>query len=461
MIEVIVELVILCYLLLYYYTNSVLLFQAASQFCSDYTLCMTSSMGVITLVCLTLALLVVTLCYPDQIYVDSQTGVNSSSCWEGGYSTPCLYLNLALTGAQHHYNHSTTIILQPGQHKLNSGSDTQLRNMSQLTIVGNGSQGEVVIRCEPSAGLAFFWSEDIELKKISVVECGATQKIIIKRGVNTILYYHIQVAVFFHHCKMTKLFNVHITSSNGTGAFVYNPVSVVNITSCMFSLSGDQLGGGLVIFEKISNLHCTITNSTFTRNTAIDKAGGGISVVFSGKAAYNIVQLDGVHIIENNNSGIFIAFKDTAHGNEVIINDAEVIENTGSSGGGVFIASKDYESPSENIVIINSTRFISNVANIGGGITVEANSYLFFDQILSGASKLHIENCAFDNNYAVRGSILYQNNVFDYSMKIQNSTIIPWHSIAVNYILTSSLLMSACGKAGLCSYFCSWYHYGL
>ena len=60
---------------------------------------------------------VVTLCYTVSqrlIYVDSQTGVNDSSCWERGYSTPCLYLNLALKGVQH-YNHSTTILLQPGQ----------------------------------------------------------------------------------------------------------------------------------------------------------------------------------------------------------------------------------------------------------------------------------------------------------------------------------------------------------
>ena len=104
-----------------------------------------------------LALPVVTLCYTvDQrlIYVDSsQTGVNDSSCWEGGYSTLCLSLNLALKGAQH-YNHSITILLQPGQHQLHSGSETQLRNMSQLAIVGNGSEGEpVVITCQPLAGL--------------------------------------------------------------------------------------------------------------------------------------------------------------------------------------------------------------------------------------------------------------------------------------------------------------------
>ena len=128
--------------------------------------------------CLILALPVSCVCYHKHlIYVDSsQTGVNDSSCWEGGYSTPCLSLNLALKGAQH-YNHSITILLQPGQHQLHSGSETQLRNMSQLAIVGNGSQGEVVITCQPLAGLAFLQSEDIEMRNVTVTSCGAIQNI--------------------------------------------------------------------------------------------------------------------------------------------------------------------------------------------------------------------------------------------------------------------------------------------
>ena len=120
---------------------------------------------------LLLALPVVTLCSHTvdqrQIYVDSsQTGVNDSSCWEGGYSTPCLSLNLALKGAQH-YNHSITILLQPGQHQLHNGNETQLRNTSQLAIVGNASQGEpVVIKCQPLAGLAFLWSTNITISNL-------------------------------------------------------------------------------------------------------------------------------------------------------------------------------------------------------------------------------------------------------------------------------------------------------
>ena len=110
-------------------------------------------MDAITFIFPLLALPVVTHCYSDQwlhqIYEDNMTGVNDSSCWEGGYSTPCLSLNLALKGAQH-YNYST-IILLPGQHQLYSGIETQLKNMSQLAIVGNGSEGEAVIKCQPLA----------------------------------------------------------------------------------------------------------------------------------------------------------------------------------------------------------------------------------------------------------------------------------------------------------------------
>ena len=368
---------------------------------------MSSSAGVITI--LTLALPVVTLCYPDQwphqIYVDNQTGVNNSSCWEGGYSIPCLSLNLALTGAQH-YNNSTTIILQPGHHQLHSGSETQLRNMSQLAIVGNGSQGEVVIRCDPLAGLAFFWLQGIELRNISLVACGAPQSSISKPAADG--YPQIRVAIFFANCNATKLTNVHITSSVGTGAVVYNPVGVVNITSCLFSLSGDQGGGeGLVIeVNKItSKLSCIITNSSFTHNIGnFNPVGRGISVMFSENAAYNVVQLDGVHIENNDGSGILLTFKDNAYGNTVQL-DGACIENNGRSGislafedntnkntvelGGIQIENNDEsgivltfkDSTNGNIVQLNTAVCIEN--NDDSGILL-----VFEDSTSSNTVKL-------------------------------------------------------------------------
>ena len=105
-------------------------------------------------------------------------------------------------------------------------------------------------------------------------------------------YRQIQVAVFFNSCEATQLTNVHITSSNSAGAVVYNPVSVVNITSCLFShndVSGEQEAtygeGSLLVIEVnevTSQSFCTITNSTFTHsNGDFYQDEGSISVVFS------------------------------------------------------------------------------------------------------------------------------------------------------------------------------------
>ena len=401
-------------------------------------------MGITALIIFILALPVVTLSCTNKrlIYVDSQTGINDSSCWEGGYSTPCLSLNIALEGAQH-YNHSTTIFLQPGQHQLHSGSETQLRNMSQLAIVGNNSEGEVVVTCQPLAGLAFFGCTEIEIKNMKIVSCGAlhnsTSQFV--TGYSS-AFLEIQVAVFFSSGKIIQLKNLGVITSNGTGVVLYNSVGVVHLDMCQFvnnGLSGKQAvlhagGGGLVMEANglISSSFCTITNSTFTSNTASSGQfsflsptinpsgyfglgrGGGISVVFRGGAANNTLQLVGVQIEHNMaqfGSGMFLAFYDNTNNNHVIIVNNKVTKNNGltvtdtstTSGGGFFICfvAVNAVNPFNNNINISSCKFTLNKAQKGGGITVNA---LHSATYSSTSNKLLIENCTFDSNTALDGS---------------------------------------------------------
>ena len=402
-----------------------------------------------------LALPVVTLCYAvDQrlIYVDSnQTGVNdSSSCWpEGGYSTSCLSLNLALKDAQH-YNHSITIVLRPGQHQLHSGSETQLRNMSQLAIVGNGSEGEpVVITCQPLGGLAFLWSTNITISNLRLIGCGKLQN-----GNNECENnrYPIKVAILFTGCSSIELINLHVNESNGTGVAVYNAMGKVSIDSCQFSynsLSDEAIygGGGLVIeaSEATSQSFCTITNSTFTHNTASSAGlqwinpcgsarGGGISVVLRGEATNNTVQLlNSVRLNSNKaqfGGGLFTAFYGNASGNTVTVDNAEVTENevvietaSSASGGGIFIgfAATGTNRLFGNAVAINSSRIISNEADIGGGISVhlEHNAR----ECSTDSNKLLIENSTFDSNTAFQGSSAYLSQSGKCSQPLLNTTV--------------------------------------
>ena len=117
-----------------------------------------------------------------------------------------------------------------------------------------------------------FWSQDVELRNVSLVNCGALQ-ISTSKPYDIFSFLQIQVALLFLNCEAIQLTNVQ-----RTGGVIYNPVGVVNITSCLFShngVSGEQEvmygGGGLMIMRlRATHNHSLlyVTNSTFTYNTA-------------------------------------------------------------------------------------------------------------------------------------------------------------------------------------------------
>ena len=423
-------------------------------------------MGVITLMFFVLALPVATLCFTDQwlhhIYVDNQTGVDDPSCWEGGYLTPCLSLNLALTGAQR-YKNSTSILLQPGQHQLYNGSETQLRNMSQLAIVGNGSEGEVVIICKPLAGLAFFWSQDIEINNVSLFGCGALQNSTSTNfGTPSVGFLQIVAAVFFKGCNTVNLTKLHVSESPGTGIVMYNPLGMVNINKSQFlrnNFSGRKEvmygGGGLVIdaSEDTSELSCTIMSSTFSNNTASSGQfiylsrttsrdgyfglgrGGGISVVFRGGAVNNTVQLDNVSLDSNTaqfGGGLFMGFLDNASYNKVHMDNCWLRENAAlldndtplsdlTKGGGVSISLMAGASDS-NAVVISNTNFVSNEAHTGGGIAVNVLHNSSYKHIGTG-NNLLIDNCKFTNNTGFQGASAYFSQNSNCGQTVLNTTV--------------------------------------
>ena len=290
--------------------------------------------------------------------------------------------------------------------------------------MGNASQGEpVVITCQPLTGLAFFWSINFTMNNLSFSRCGKLR---------SYACYQIHVAILFTGCSSVELSNLHVNESSGTGVAVYNAMDKVSIDSCQFTYG--RGGGGLVIeaSEATSQSFCTITNSTFTHNTASSAAagqwinpcgsttrgGGGISVVLRGEATNNTVQLVNNVRLNNNKAqfggGLFVGFYDNASGNTVTVDNAEVTENEAlvdtvsyTSGGGIFIwfNTKRFFG---NTFAIYSSRIVSNEADIGGGISANlvCNGYAN-GMCPTGIKNLLIEKCTFDNNTAFQGSSAY------------------------------------------------------
>ena len=316
--------------------------------------------------------------------------------------------------------------------------------------MGNGSEGEpVVITCQPLAGLAFLWSTNITISNLRLTGCGNIQN---RNNECENDRYLSQVTILFTGCSSIVLSNLHINESNGTGVAVYNAMGKVSIDSCQFSYNGlsDEGmygGGGLVIeaSEATSQSFCTITNSTFTQNTASSAGlqwinpcgsarGGGISVVLRGEATNNTVQLlNSVRLNSNKaqfGGGLFIAFYGNASGNTVTVDNAEVTENevvietdSSASGGGIYIffSATGTNRIFGNVVAINSSRIISNEADIGGGISV--NLVHNARECSTDSNKLLIENNTFDSNTAFQGSSAYLSQNGKCSQPLLNTTV--------------------------------------
>ena len=80
------------------------------------------------------------------IYVSSSDGINNTSCWTGGYQTPCATLDLALQGAAKatvQDNYCSSMYLSPGNYTLDTITLQQQR--INVSIIGMSRYEEVSI----------------------------------------------------------------------------------------------------------------------------------------------------------------------------------------------------------------------------------------------------------------------------------------------------------------------------
>ena len=103
--------------------------------------------------------------YQHKICVSSN-GTNSTSCWKEG-QTPCVSINLALKGLQN----STAIYIYPGTYTIEPGSETDLKGLFHVGIVGLGNQDDVIISCHPLTRVSFIMSDDITIESLTFLGC--------------------------------------------------------------------------------------------------------------------------------------------------------------------------------------------------------------------------------------------------------------------------------------------------
>ena len=66
---------------------------------------------------------------------------------------------------------STAIYIYPGTYTIEPGSETDLRGLFHVGIVGLGSQDDVIISCHPLTRVSFTMSDDITIESLTFLDC--------------------------------------------------------------------------------------------------------------------------------------------------------------------------------------------------------------------------------------------------------------------------------------------------
>ena len=369
--------------------------------------------------------------WQHKIYVKS-TGINDTSCWNGGKQTPCATINMALKGI----NNSTVVYIYPGIYTLQPGIETEVSGKSHVGIIGLANENDVVISCYPLTGVSFIMSDNIIIESLTIRGCGSLQ---------VFEFYTFQVAVYMLYCYNVHINSTVIESSNGTGLIMYNTVGNVNILGSVLRENGQESsnkGSGIHIeflHSPSTDIYFSmdhqfaffaIINSTFISNNAYsshdksfacynlanqcvsgcESCGGGMSIILRGEVSNNVFMID-TCVIEGNSAdhggGFYIAFHDEVYNNTVNISYSQVHSNMNSDmeqhiewddhrggGGGKVVQSAD-----NNAVNIIDSDISNNTAVTGGGISlICGNSHL---------STITIHNTSMVGNKALTGFALY------------------------------------------------------
>ena len=227
---------------------------------------------------------------------------------------PCHTLSHYITESHQYFTSNTTLVFIPGNHALEKG--LLIRDITSLTMIGNSSaliSSNIVCSTNKPESFTFYNIREVHIHSLAFISCG----------------------------------------SSIVGAIVsLNVIYLANISSCTFynninrNYYGD-IGGALAVV----NSTLTLSETTFTNNSAISTHGGGFYTEKSN------VTVTGNTFVNNSangwGGGVY------AEGSMLTFVSNLFKDNIASYGGGVEV----YNS----IVNFTEDTVINNVAGIAGG----------------------------------------------------------------------------------------------
>ena len=440
------------------------------------------------------------------IYVRNATEARDDpSCWFGGQDNPCRTLGFALEGI-HNTSNSTchpAVFLEGGEYELNKGSATVFDgtlnpDLRDFEMIGNETCVDhypcAVVHCEAKTGLTFTNIDNITMKQVWFIGCGAMQHSTSKNfntnNQTNFPFAQFQVGLYFVYCKDILFTDVWVTDSLAAGVAIYASTGKNIFENCNFSYNqipedSDYPGGGGLYLEfpycnpvvkencnttippeYVSNAIYVFSNCQFIANHArvtnlSNEAfiiphkddhlafgrGGGLSIFFKGKANNNRVVVNQSNFFDNRaiwGAGLFVEFQDNTNKNSFAAHASNLYRNKchynvsdgeGTGGGGTRLGFLFFGDGhvKENCITFHGCKFYSNSAYWGGGVSF----YTAREKSAFATNSLEFVNCIWDGNQARLGAAI---DLSVWHPVINGSTVQVWFTNTLIVNQTSNLL---------------------
>ena len=221
------------------------------------------------------------------IFVDSECDVANESCY-------------GLDDALDDLTSNTTLELESGTHVIRRSHVQGLRNMSDVSIVGDGRE-ETVVSCADEFALSFINVTNLMISNLTITGCGLTGNSLqdaasLLLNIIDLNFYippRMEVGIFLGYCQNFRMTNALIRNTSGIGllgvnVFGNSELEHVNFThnihpGCQFSVfeQGNSSGGAYFLYEDLhngfndlnDNITLSISNCNFSYNADCSDAG--------------------------------------------------------------------------------------------------------------------------------------------------------------------------------------------
>ncbi|MDO5851562.1 MAG: hypothetical protein Q4Q23_03665 [Methanobacteriaceae archaeon] len=221
---------------------------------------------------------------------------------------------------------------------------------------------------------------------------------------------------------LTNITAVNNTAEIGTFYLIMNGIKITCINVTFDHNNAKNTSSGMYINSTLNKGTVSITQSTFTNNTANNNLDS------AGVIQLNNIDLEINQTLFDSNKAIFGAAINVINGN-LNINNSTFTNNNAITAGGA-IANRN------GTVNINNTIFTNNTAGLDGGAiagngTVNINQSTFINNTAgSEGGALHIviflnsTNNNFTNNKAPNGAVIFNNGITIFNNNIVNSNTV-------------------------------------